>query len=385
MPKKKQSRKKPKRRTAKSGRSQSIKVLIGVLFLIGFLIASLALLSRLRQSLRPPQRPTTRPAVRTTVPERRLPDLRTAVEGILAQSGATLDRVTTGANGRLLRFEMRGEFPSPEALALLSRQLRDIFPNLHLVAHRAEREISLFRNGSLLGLILFQPPTTPPANPPRVALIIDDMGNNMAAARQLMAIDLPLTFSILPESPDAARIATLAHERGHEVMIHIPMQPLAYPRISPGPDALYVTLTPAQIRRRLADYLAKVPYAVGANNHMGSRFTEDREGMKVVIAEMKKAGLFFIDSLTTAHSVAFQVARQAGVPAAVRDRFLDNVQDVNQISRQIRSLAKLAIRQGHAIGICHPHPQTLEALRREVPFLRQEGIEVVPVSQLLIR
>jgi hypothetical protein len=106
--------------------------------------------------------------------------------------------------------------------------------------------------------------------------------------------------------------------------------------------------------------------------------------MEVVLAAMKETGLFFVDSRTTGHSVAFSEARRAGVPAAARDLFLDNEQDVEQISREIRKLAVLAGRKGQAVGICHPYEQTLEALRREAPYLKQQGIEIVPVSQLLV-
>lgn len=380
MPKKKKSRKKS--RTGKAGIGQSIKVLLGVLFLIGFLILSLFLLARLRQTLQGP-RPQVHAPAHIVGPKALLEEVRAEVENALLRSGASLEKVSTRATGVLLRFEIRGQFPPAETLEDLARRLRQVSPALRLKTHRAEGEVTIFYRRSVLGLILFQPPA--PSKKPRLAIIVDDMGDNLAAAQQLLAIDLPLTFSVLPEEPDTNRIATLIHARGHEVMIHIPMEPLAYPRISPGRNALYVNLSAAEIRRRFADYLKKVPFAVGCNNHMGSRFTESRRGMKIVAALIKKAGLFFIDSLTTPRSVAFAEVRRDGVPAAVRDRFLDNVQDVDRISAQIRSLAELALRQGHAIGICHPHPATIAALRREAPFLRHEGIDLVPVSQLLIR
>jgi len=380
MPSKKKSRKKA--RSRKSSVEQPVKVLLGALVLIGFLIVGLVLLSRLRDSLKTPLPPRKQAPVEAITPGPRLEDVRAAVKNALVQDGVSLEKLTPLSKGNLLRFDLRGAFPARQLLADLGRRLRRISPDLRLEVHRGEREISIFNKDAVLCLIVFQPPAA--GEKPRLAIIVDDMGDNLAAAQQLLAIDLPVTLSVLPEERDSTQIATMAHARGHEVLIHIPMEPVAYPRISPGRNALYVTLTPDQIRRRFADYLKKVPYAVGGNNHMGSRFTQDRKGMRTVIASMKKAGLFFVDSLTTPHSVAFAVAREAGVPAAVRDRFLDNVQDVDQIDRQIRSLAELAIRQGHAIGICHPHPQTLEALRQEAPYLRQKEIEIVPVSDLLV-
>ncbi|HEY7745053.1 MAG TPA: divergent polysaccharide deacetylase family protein, partial [Desulfuromonadales bacterium] len=239
-------------------------------------------------------------------------------------------------------------------------------------------------------LLHFRPPPTPPPVAPanaraRAAIIMDDLGRDLETARALLAIDLSVTFAILPGEANAAKVATLAHDGGREVMIHIPMEPQSYPATNPGDDALLLGQSPEEIRRRFQGYVERVPYAVGGNNHMGSRFTEYRDGMEVVLAAMKDTGLFFVDSRTTGQSVAFAEARQAGVPAAARDLFLDNEQDVEQISREIRKLAVLAGRKGRAVGICHPYPQTLEALRREASYLKQQGIEIVPVSQLLVR
>jgi uncharacterized protein len=175
----------------------------------------------------------------------------------------------------------------------------------------------------------------------------------------------------------------LAHRSGTEVIIHIPMEPQGYPAINPGKGALMVGMPAAKIRTLFAGYRRRVPYAVGGNNHEGSLFTEQVAGMDTVLEEMKKDGLFFVDSLTTAQSVAYREARRLGVPTAVRDRFLDNELNVDKISKQIQRLVQLTKRQGHAIAICHPHPQTLEALQREAPYLKDCGVELVPVSQLV--
>lgn len=229
------------------------------------------------------------------------------------------------------------------------------------------------------------PPVHPPKAAGRAAIIMDDLGRDLATARALLAIDLPVTFAILPGEAQAAEVAALAHRGGREVMIHIPMEPQSYPATNPGSDALLLGQSPEEIRRRFQGFVERVPFATGGNNHMGSRFTEYREGMEVVLAAMKEAGLFFVDSRTTGYSVALDEARRTGVPAAGRDLFLDNEQDVVRISRQIRQLAVLAGRRGQAVGICHPYPQTLEALRREAPYLKEQGIEIVPVSHLLER
>ena len=235
------------------------------------------------------------------------------------------------------------------------------------------------------GMVLFQPPAVlpPVARPPRLAIIVDDLGRDLGAVHQLLAIGLPLTMSILPNEPHAKEAAAAAHAGGHEVLIHIPMEPQGYPAVNPGSDALFVDTPPAELRRRFQSYLTRVPYAVGGNNHMGSRFTEDAQGMEVVLEQMRKAGLFFVDSRTTGDSVAYELARRDGIPAARRDMFLDNVQDEGRIGKEIDKLIRLARKRGQAIGICHPHPTTLAALRRAASELRAAGVEVVPVSRLL--
>jgi hypothetical protein len=225
----------------------------------------------------------------------------------------------------------------------------------------------------------------PAGSPGRVAIIMDDLGRDLASARELLAIDLPVTFAVLPMESHSAEVAEMAHAGGREVLIHLPMQPQGYPDVDPGDAPLLVGQRPEDIRERIALYRQRVPQAVGGNNHMGSRFTEDRAGMAVVLEEMRQEGLFFVDSLTSGRSVAFDEARRQGIPAAERDLFLDNEREVGSIAREIRRLAELGRRQGGAVGICHPHPQTLQALRQEAAYLRRQGIEVVPVSQLLVR
>lgn len=145
----------------------------------------------------------------------------------------------------------------------------------------------------------------------------------------------------------------------------------------------FVELSASEINRRFKGFLQKVPFAVGGNNHMGSRFTEKRAGMEIVLTEMKKEGLFFVDSLTTAKSIGYVTAREMGIPVAVRDVFLDNVKDVDKISAQIVHLVNLAEKKGHAIGICHPYEQTVEALLKAGDLFKERNIEVVSVSQIL--
>jgi polysaccharide deacetylase 2 family uncharacterized protein YibQ len=166
-------------------------------------------------------------------------------------------------------------------------------------------------------------------------------------------------------------------------MLHVPMEPQGFPVVDPGDDALLVNLPPAELHARLTALLGEVPHVAGINNHMGSRFTEDERSMTAVMAVLRERGLYFVDSLTSGNSVGTATARQAGVPSLRRDVFLDNVVEVAAIAGEIRRLAAKAARNGSAVGICHPYPETIMALRQELPVLARQGVKFVPVSTLL--
>jgi len=394
MPSQKKSRSQKPRKGVKAGKPENgprLKGLFASLFLFGFLLVSLIILSQLRQRFSPSPPTLPVPAVApATPPAVLLEDVRVEIESLLLRSEISMSQVEISRAGDLFRYKVQGAFPPDALVAEFSRRLPALAADLRLETLAVEGELHIYRGEAMAYLLHFRPPPTPPPAAPanaraRAAIIMDDLGRDLETARALLAIDLSVTFAILPGEANAAKVATLAHGGGREVMIHIPMEPQSYPATNPGDDALLLGQSPEEIRRRFQGFVERVPYAVGGNNHMGSRFTEYREGMEVVLAAMKDTGLFFVDSRTTGQSVAFAEARQAGVPAAARDLFLDNEQDVEQISREIRKLAVLAGRKGQAVGICHPYPQTLEALRREAPYLKQQGIEIVPVSQLLVR
>ena len=213
---------------------------------------------------------------------------------------------------------------------------------------------------------------------------MDDLGRSPYTAELLLAMAQPVTFSILPGEAHAVKVAEMAHAAGREVMLHVPMEPQGYPAANPGSDALFVKYDDAEIRQRFDQLLAKLPHVSGTNNHMGSRFTEDARALAPVMESLQEKGLFFIDSRTTGRSQVPKVANRYGVPTMDRDVFLDNVAEVDAIIREIRRLEGKARRQGMAIGICHPYPETLEALRKELPGLAARGITVVPISTLFL-
>jgi uncharacterized protein len=215
----------------------------------------------------------------------------------------------------------------------------------------------------------------------QVAIIIDDMGMDMEIARKLAAIDADLTFSVLPQEKYTQEVGAYLHKHGKEVLLHQPME--GGNGKNPGLGAIYHDTDPARARKILEDSLGRVPMALGVNNHMGSVVTQNEIVMKALFSTIKEHGLFFIDSLTTGNSVCRVVAAQEKLPFQARDVFLDNDQTYQYIAGQLDELVVVAKHRGEAIGICHPHPATAEVLVKEVPLLKEKGIEVVRVSQLV--
>lgn len=219
--------------------------------------------------------------------------------------------------------------------------------------------------------------------PPRVVIIIDDLGGSFKSARALMDLGHPITFSILPRLPHSKRIAEEAHLKGYEVLLHLPLEPHDYPEKNPGEGTIFTGMSGLEMKQRFLDDLEAVPYAIGVNNHMGSRLTEDREAMKAILEEAKRRNLFFVDSLTSGRSVALSVANELDLPALRRQVFLDNVAEKGYIKGQIFRLAQEAIDQGSAIGIGHPYKATIEALKETLPELERQGIRLVKASELV--
>jgi polysaccharide deacetylase 2 family uncharacterized protein YibQ len=230
----------------------------------------------------------------------------------------------------------------------------------------------------------------PAVHPPKitgtgvVAIIIDDMGSSVSEVRELMNIGVPLTFSIIPGLHQSREVATAAHGNGYEVMIHIPMEPQGYPQRRLESNGLLLSYGDKEIEDRMRGLMNVIPYAVGANNHMGSRFTEDRGKMSVVLGVLKENGMFFVDSKTTPKSVGLTLAREMGLRSTARTApFLDNSEDVSAIKVQLASLMKVAVKKGSAVGICHPHRGTIQALKEELPLMEKQGIRFVYVSMLV--
>lgn len=217
---------------------------------------------------------------------------------------------------------------------------------------------------------------------PQIAIIIDDIGYDKDLAMDLLNLDKNITFSILPFSPVGTQLAHTLSAKGAELMLHLPMEPIPYPKVNPGPGALLSSMSPDELLTQLRKDIHAVPGTVGANNHMGSRLTADADKMNQIFTVLKQNNLFFVDSRTSPESKGEQSARMFQLKFSRRDVFLDNLQDVEYISGQIEKLIKEAQANGSAIGIGHPHQATLDALKRELPKTRGK-VRLVPASRLV--
>jgi polysaccharide deacetylase 2 family uncharacterized protein YibQ len=224
------------------------------------------------------------------------------------------------------------------------------------------------------------PVSAPTPRRPRLALIIDDLGLDEAAAARVLALDAPLTIAILPYAEAAAATARLAAAGGRDVLVHVPMEPLGLD--DPGPHALRVDLSDGDLRARIRWAMARVPGAVGLNNHMGSRFTRDPRALRIALGAIADSAPLFIDSMTTADSRGLAVAEGLGLSALKRDVFLDHVIDADAIAARLAEAEALARSQGYAVMIGHPHAATLEALEIWIGQAREAGFDFVTVTTL---
>ncbi len=222
-----------------------------------------------------------------------------------------------------------------------------------------------------------------PGTSGRLAIIIDDMGSSIAEVRSLAAINVPLTFAIIPGLRADKEVAAYAASHNFETMIHVPMQSKGWPTIRLEANGLLVSMAEDDLQEMVSGFISQFPGAVGVNNHMGSEFTEQEDKMVAVLQVLKKKNLFFIDSVTSPKSVGLRMAQKIGVKSARRNVFLDNEQKRSYILGQLNQAVRLARKNGSAIAICHPHPATIAALSAALPELAGQGVQLVPVSLLV--
>lgn len=232
--------------------------------------------------------------------------------------------------------------------------------------------------------VRFAQPAPPAGGRPMIAVVIDDLGVDHRRSEKVIGLRPPLTLAWMTYADNLPALTRQARQRGHELMVHVPMQPMSE-SYDPGPDVLEVGLPAEELRRRLRWGLSRFEGFVGINNHMGSRFTADRAGMAIVMEEVRARGLLFLDSVTTQKSVAPELARQYGVPFAARQVFLDNDMSVAAVREQLLKTEAQARKYGAAIAIGHPHDGTIEALTGWLAGLEAKGFVLVPVSAIVRR
>lgn len=217
---------------------------------------------------------------------------------------------------------------------------------------------------------------------PKLAIILDDLGSDPETSEAIFALHEPLTISVLPFHAHSTEIAEEAKRRGVEVMLHLPMQ--AVGNELPEAQQLHSGMSEGEVAEELSRMLANVPTAVGVNNHEGSLATTDPKLMGELMPLLKQRSLYFIDSRTTAATVAFDVAQQAGLRRGFRNvPFLDDVEEVGAVRKQLEFAIHAAKEKGEVIAIGHPHKETLEALREMLPQAETQGVHLVFVSEVL--
>ncbi len=218
---------------------------------------------------------------------------------------------------------------------------------------------------------------------PYASIIIDDLGDNYASAKEVTRIPAALTIAILPGTPYAKKTAELANKHGKDVMLHLPMQSISHQNQAPG--MLQLHMSEQQFTTELRQSLQAIPYLKGVNNHMGSLLTRHPGHMKWLMRTLvtHDEDLFFVDSRTTKQSVALQVAREHDIPSVERDVFLDPDASERTIEQQFDRFVRLVKRQGYGLAIAHPYPQSLRMLKNRLASLEANGIRLIPVSEYI--
>nr|WP_232016475.1 divergent polysaccharide deacetylase family protein [Paenibacillus baekrokdamisoli] len=219
----------------------------------------------------------------------------------------------------------------------------------------------------------------------QLAIVIDDFGNRMLGTTEMMELPIPITVAVMPFMPTTKQDAELAHKRGHDVIVHMPMEPNRGKPEWLGPGALKASMSNEEIRKRVEDAIKEVPHAIGMNNHMGSKITADERIMRVVLTVIKEHGMFFLDSRTTFKTVIPKISAELGVPFLSNDVFLDDVYTMEHISRQMGVVKKQLAARERCIVIGHvgsPGMKTSAVIKGAIPQLQQQAT-FMKVSQLL--
>ncbi len=217
----------------------------------------------------------------------------------------------------------------------------------------------------------------------KVAFVIDDWGYSTKNCQYLRDIKSPITVAVLPNLEHSLEVIDCAHQAGKEVMLHLPMEPHKNSDQYPQDYILTTAMLSTKVDRLLSDILDKMPYVDGVNNHMGSKGTEDRRLMTTIFRQLKHRKLFFVDSKTAAKSVCAPLAKEMGLSFTSRDIFLDNVNERGAIIEQLNALARVAKKKGRAVAIGHDRSLTLQVIQERIGWLKEQGIEIVTVKEII--
>ncbi len=223
-----------------------------------------------------------------------------------------------------------------------------------------------------------------PRTSARMAIVLDDWGQNAPILDDALAIGRPLTIAILPHLKHTHDIAERAYQNHLGIILHMPMQPKKT-KDTLEPHTLMVGMPESQAREYLNSAIADIPHLEGVNNHMGSAATADTRLMKIVLSELKKKNLFFLDSNTSGDTVGWKVAKELGILHAKRDVFIDNITKSDEIKKQISKAIQISLSQGQAVVIGHDKKVTLQAIREMIPEIERQGVRLVLVKELVER
>ena len=309
------------------------------------------------------------------------------------------DRSPNGASGQIAD-NIEITLPNSSQTAALEDALANVARrhDLHLVATTSGNTIrfDFTLNGARTHTIHIVPPNAPeppavsqphvpaphPGGTGNLAIIVDDLGYDQASADSVLAMPFPLTVSVIPHLPLSSAVAQEAFGRGYEVLLHLPMQSESAD-VKHEDVELRVGMNSQQVESALTGMLETVPHATGVNNHQGSLATSDAVLMQELMPALRQRNLFFIDSRTTANTVAFEIAERSGVRAASRKVFLDDNPTIEAVRAQLDLATRDALRDGSAIAIGHPHPATISVLAEALPQLQSRGIHLVFASDVV--
>lgn len=365
--------------------NQKVRVALASVFLLAFVGLCLLLLIGLRSRMVPEYTRFEEPVEESkqiAQPIYGYQQIYTLIEAELLSGPNSQGWQKLPVEGGQKRLKMFGDFPDHSRLLDLSAKISETGAPAQLDLLPRKGYVRLYWQQELRLELRYRVPIEVTSSRPQIAIIMDDMGRSMKTFQSLLALDLVVTPAIMPETRNATEAALLFQDAGREYMIHMPMQPTSYPRVSPGANALLLGQSETQTRKLVRYYMDKVPGAAGGNNHMGSGYTQNREAMRVVLDELQQGAHFFIDSKTIGNSIAYDEARRMKVPTASRQIFLDNNEDVAYIRKQIRKMVSMSTERGELIAICHPYPETLQAFRQELSWLKKQQVDFVTASTL---